>query len=113
MTRELMVRVEARGRAWTATLPIDDTLTLVEICELLPGHRPRHSCMVGACGTCRLRVVEGADLVEPNAFGEDYSNADKPGTILACLAGVRADRAGRAAAALIHLRAMPEEGLPS
>lgn len=108
MTQELTLDVEARGRRWSAQVPLDDSLTLVELCELLPGHRPEHSCMAGACGSCRLRVLDGADLIEPNAFGMDYSGVRKPGTVLACLAGVRPARAALLGPPCIRLRAEPD-----
>ncbi len=44
-------------------------------------------CWNGACGTCALRVVEGLEHLDPDAFGIGCTIEVEPGWILPCAAG--------------------------
>lgn len=89
VTERLRIRVKAPEGTWEADVPADERLTLVELCELIPGYWPAHSCMAGACGTCRLRVDRGRDLLHAEAFGADYTGEKAEGdTVLTCVAGL-------------------------
>jgi ferredoxin len=65
-----------------AVLDVEPDETLLAALER-HGYRPEFSCRVGACGTCKLRVLEGrADPV-----GEALSDSERAaGYVLSCIA---------------------------
>lgn len=44
-------------------------------------------CWMGACGTCALRVPEGMEHLDQDAFGIGATVAVDPGWVLPCAAG--------------------------
>jgi ferredoxin len=70
---------------------------LVDLCDEEQAPVP-FSCRSASCGTCRIDVLEGADLLEPPSAGEldvlDLFGDDPQHCRLACQARVRAG-AGR------------------
>lgn len=46
-------------------------------------------CWMGACGTCALKVTEGIEHLESDAFGVGATIPVDPGYILPCAAGAR------------------------
>lgn len=44
-------------------------------------------CWMGACGTCALRVPEGIEHLETDAFGIGATVSVDPGWVLPCAAG--------------------------
>ena len=51
-------------------------------------------CWMGACGTCALRVSEGLEHLEPDAFGVGATVEVDRGYVLPCAAGVSETAAG-------------------
>jgi ferredoxin len=78
---------------------------LIDICDRVQAPVP-FSCRGATCGTCRVEVLEGAELLEPREGAESELHAlltDPPNVRLACQAKI-----GRAAG-LIRLRIADDE----
>ncbi|HEX9068858.1 MAG TPA: 2Fe-2S iron-sulfur cluster-binding protein [Ktedonobacterales bacterium] len=72
------MRIEETG----ATLDIQPEETILTALER-HGYKPEFSCRVGACGACKLRVLDG----QVNPVGEALSSSEKSaGYVLTCLA---------------------------
>jgi ferredoxin len=64
---------------------------LVDICDKVQAPVP-FSCRAATCGTCRIEVVEGMDLLEPREGAEAELHAilgDPPSFRLACQAKIK------------------------
>jgi 2Fe-2S ferredoxin len=84
---------------------VPDGGPLVDVCDGVLAPVP-FSCRAATCGTCRVEVLEGADLLEPREGAEAELHAllgDPPNIRLACQAKV-----GRGAG-LIRLRIADDE----
>lgn len=62
--------------------------------EILEGARIKYpyGCRAGACGVCRIRIIEGLQDLEPRGLVEEDTwarCADQPDVRLACQARVR------------------------
>jgi ferredoxin len=71
---------------------------LVDLCDESLAQVP-FSCRSASCGTCRVVIVEGADLLEPPAEDEleliEILGEDPKTNRLACQARLRPDALGR------------------
>ena len=71
---------------------------LVDLCDESPAQVP-FSCRSASCGTCRVVIAEGADLLEPPAEDEleliEILGEDPTTNRLACQARLRGDASGR------------------
>ncbi len=69
-----------------------DGIRLIDLCDEQPATVP-FSCRSASCGTCRVDVLEGADLLEPPADEEldvlDIFGDDPARRRLACQLRVR------------------------
>jgi 2Fe-2S ferredoxin len=64
---------------------------LVDVCDRVLAPVP-FSCRSATCGTCRVEVVEGADLLEPREAAEAELHrllGDPPSYRLACQAKIK------------------------
>jgi 2Fe-2S ferredoxin len=78
---------------------------LVDVCDRVQAPVP-FSCRAATCGTCRIEVVEGAELLEPREGPEAELLAllgDPPSYRLACQAKLTR------AEGLVHLRIAGDE----
>ena len=53
------------------------------------------SCHAGACMSCAAKIIEGKDLIDEEKDGPKYMETEDD-TVLTCIAGVHADKAGDA-----------------
>jgi ferredoxin len=71
---------------------------LVDLCDESPAQVP-FSCRSASCGTCRVIVLEGAELLEPPGEDEleliEILGEDPKTNRLACQARLRGEASGR------------------
>ena len=66
---------------------MDDTLPLLDQLQAGGIDQPS-SCMSGACGTCRTKIVSGRDQLDEEAFGAKLYPVEED-EILTCVCGVQ------------------------
>ena len=70
---------------------VTEAVRLVDVCDRELAPVP-FSCRSATCGTCRVEVIEGAELLEPREAAEAELHAllgDPPSYRLACQAKVK------------------------
>jgi len=91
-----VVRFESRRVGGAIEIDAPDGAHLIDLCDLASAPVP-FSCRSASCGTCRIDVLEGAELLEPPSeaeievlrlFGDDPAHRR-----LACQARLRPDQA--------------------
>ena len=66
---------------------IDNTLPLLDNLQESGIDQPS-SCMSGACGTCRTKVISGREHLQEDAFGMQLFPVEED-EILTCVCGIR------------------------
>ncbi len=87
--------IDAKGVITIVELPIGEDLAILDLCDIQNLELP-HGCRSGSCGTCRVKVTSGAELLKQRSFLEhdtlDYYK-DSEDIRLACRAKINADAA--------------------